>query len=569
MGRLAVDLIRFMVFAGLLFFPGFNELAAQGGNRLRADALDALEKKDYESALDNYNSLVNLYPADPLYKYFSGLCLVELERSPDDAVKMLSDAIKGSSAMRPVPPDAWLYLGRAYQQAGKFTSAIEQFDLYGEKVKRKVYRESGAETYMLQCREGKGSIEGTSTPVNTADDEEEEMVREANEGQIMQADTIPVMTREEEEPVRTDTVTNAVDSRYDMIAKEALEWQYRADSVSKIAERYRNNMRSLSGSDRETVSRKIVELEGLVFDYQGRADRKFEQAARLSATIIGEGDDLPVIPINEEKQVPDEAGVQNADTTMPGETVIVPADTLIEEIPEPEPVLEIFSDNYTEQETIEVNPDVPEGLYYRIQTAAFRNPVDQKYFKKLGPVTGFKADNSEITFYFIGEFRKLADASIALAKVREKGFRDAFIVPVADGKKVSMERASIMEKEWAGVTLVKGGVPKQAVARKAEPAEPPTLMYRVEVARSKKPLPDEELEKFRRVAGNRKFDVLLSTDEQYVYLIGNFITFESADSYSDLIFRNGVKDAKVVAYLGDREIPLEKAKELFEMYFNK
>jgi hypothetical protein len=54
-----------------------------------------------------------------------------------------------------------------------------------------------------------------------------------------------------------------------------------------------------------------------------------------------------------------------------------------------------------------------------------------------------------------------------------------------------------------------------------------------------------------------------------VYLIGKFITFESAATYSDLLYRNGIKESRVVAYLGNSEIPLDKAKELFELYFNK
>ena len=52
-------------------------------------------------------------------------------------------------------------------------------------------------------------------------------------------------------------------------------------------------------------------------------------------------------------------------------------------------------------------------------------------------------------------------------------------------------------------------------------------------------------------------------------LIGKFLTFESAQSYSDLLYRNGLKDAKEAAYMGEKEIPVDKAKELFELYFNK
>ena len=48
------------------------------------------------------------------------------------------------------------------------------------------------------------------------------------------------------------------------------------------------------------------------------------------------------------------------------------------------------------------------------------------------------------------------------------------------------------------------------------------------------------------------------------YLIGKFITFESAEEYADLLKRNGYRDAQVVAWLGKKEIPIETARQLFD-----
>ena len=54
-----------------------------------------------------------------------------------------------------------------------------------------------------------------------------------------------------------------------------------------------------------------------------------------------------------------------------------------------------------------------------------------------------------------------------------------------------------------------------------------------------------------------------------MYLIGKFLTFESALSYSDLLVRNGIKMARVAAYLGEKEIPIGKARELFDNNFKR
>ena len=49
-----------------------------------------------------------------------------------------------------------------------------------------------------------------------------------------------------------------------------------------------------------------------------------------------------------------------------------------------------------------------------------------------------------------------------------------------------------------------------------------------------------------------------------IYLIGTFITYESAAEYADLLVRNGYRESKVTAWLGKKEIPVESARELFQ-----
>ena len=58
---------------------------------------------------------------------------------------------------------------------------------------------------------------------------------------------------------------------------------------------------------------------------------------------------------------------------------------------------------------------------------------------------------------------------------------------------------------------------------------------------------------------------MINQNKKIAYLIGNFFTFQSAAEYADLLVRNGYRDAKVVAWLGTKEIPLETAKQFFEM----
>ena len=228
------------------------------------------------------------------------------------------------------------------------------------------------------------------------------------------------------------------------------------------------------------------------------------------------------------------------------------------------PVFSEFAVNkkpvYKPGEKLQVNPDIPSGLIYRIQVAVFRNPVAPSFFKGMTPVYGFKANGATLTSYYVGMFRRSSDASKALIQVKSLGFKDAFIVAIMDGKPVSLDRAAVMEKEWGSKSLVENNSNQQ------KDTIPPTLVYRIEIKKSPKPLPDDQVENMRKLGGSHVFDILVNNSNQYIYLIGKFITFKSASEYGDLLVRNGFKEARVVAYLGDREIPVETARQLFEEY---
>jgi len=155
----------------------------------------------------------------------------------------------------------------------------------------------------------------------------------------------------------------------------------------------------------------------------------------------------------------------------------------------------------------------------------------------------------------------MADAKQALAAVKAKGFKDSFIVSLVDGKTVSADRAAMLEKEWGNVPF-SGGKGQGATA--AADTIPPELLFRVEVIRSAKPLKDDAADAVRKLAGSRGMDIRTTDDGKTSYLVGKFITFASAEEYAGLIVRNGYPEAKVVAFLGQKEIPVETAKGLFE-----
>jgi len=124
----------------------------------------------------------------------------------------------------------------------------------------------------------------------------------------------------------------------------------------------------------------------------------------------------------------------------------------------------------------------------------------------------------------------------------------------------------VLEKEWGKKPLLYAKVRQQAdnLSTPTDTITVGTLYFRAEVIRSKKPVKAEVTERVGLLAGRRGLDIIKNNQGETLYLIGNFITFESADEYVSLLIRNGYSAAKVVAYVGSREIAVESARELLK-----
>ena len=99
---------------------------------------------------------------------------------------------------------------------------------------------------------------------------------------------------------------------------------------------------------------------------------------------------------------------------------------------------------YSVANPIPVDHPLPDGVAYKIQLGAFSKPVSVTAFKGLTPLSGEKLPNG-VTKYYVGLFRRFADADDALRKVHEYGFKDAYIVAFYNHKIINPERAKQLE----------------------------------------------------------------------------------------------------------------------------
>ncbi len=90
---------------------------------LKEQALQQFASKDYSNAYRSYKKLLNQYPKDGLYNYYSGLCLYFQNKEIPNSIEHLNYA----SGKAQVPADVFYYLGHAYRKNYMFKESKSSF----------------------------------------------------------------------------------------------------------------------------------------------------------------------------------------------------------------------------------------------------------------------------------------------------------------------------------------------------------------------------------------------------------------------------------------------------------
>jgi len=98
---------------------------------------------------------------------------------------------------------------------------------------------------------------------------------------------------------------------------------------------------------------------------------------------------------------------------------------------------------YSAAKPIPVNEKLPEGLIFKVQIGAFRNPIPQDLFSGMTPITG-ETTPQGFTRYTAGIFLKYSTADQVKNEIKSLGYNDAFVVAFLNGKRISMNEALTM-----------------------------------------------------------------------------------------------------------------------------
>lgn len=257
---------------------------------------------------------------------------------------------------------------------------------------------------------------------------------------------------------------------------------------------------------------------------------------------------------------------------------------------------------------IAIDAPKPTGIVYSVQVGAFRKPIPADLFGDMIPVMGERAGNG-LTRYTVGLFDDFAAANAAKNMVRERGYRDAFVVAYKDGRRVSLAQARSGEEAPPvlatarpvdatpiGTTVTispaatvapvvvaaadTGALAKYPASAEAiidafkpapeaasyynDPAAAPArqvetvkgLFFTVQVGVYSKPVPLDRLFNITPLNSER------TETAKIRYTTGVYLDMERARTRKDEAVALGVKDAFVTAYLNGKRIPMTEARAL-------
>ncbi|MBL4592758.1 MAG: SPOR domain-containing protein [Flavobacteriales bacterium] len=237
---------------------------------------------------------------------------------------------------------------------------------------------------------------------------------------------------------------------------------------------------------------------------------------------------------------------------------------------------------YSDDNRIPTTTKLPEGLVFKVQIGAFRNPIPQNHFRGFAPILAEDAGNG-ITRYTAGLFKTFNMANEAKSSIRSIGYSDAFVVAFFNGKRINIGEARAMLDgsvvDEGNFTInnttsdnntentTNDNITENNPSRTEDTEEVKDgvstdvrnidgVFYAVQVGVYSKQVTAGQLNNVSPLNSERTSSGLIR------YTSGVFKTLDEANAAKDRIRGLGISDAFVVAYNGGTKITVSEATNL-------
>ncbi|MDR2039898.1 MAG: hypothetical protein LBQ60_18405 [Bacteroidales bacterium] len=218
------------------------------------------------------------------------------------------------------------------------------------------------------------------------------------------------------------------DPEYQSAMRNALSFQRQADSVLRIVEKKTQAILSAQDSVKAELRNEIRDNHALSLDLQKKADEWFLKANEYTGKEKNDVRKDPPVEDKTEKTTPEKPV-----TERKGKNALVSEFAILTASP------------YSSANPIPIDPPLPDGVVYKIQLGAYSKPIQSHTFKGLSPVSGEKLSSGVIKYY-VGLFYTYDETEEALRKVKEYGYKDAYLVAFYNKKSIIPNRARELEK---------------------------------------------------------------------------------------------------------------------------
>jgi hypothetical protein len=217
------------------------------------------------------------------------------------------------------------------------------------------------------------------------------------------------------------------------------------------------------------------------------------------------------------------------------------------------------SSAYSDENPIPNMNELPDGVIYKVQVGAFRNPISQDLFKGFAPLMAESGPNG-ITRYSAGLFDNEGAAVRARDQIRALGYKDAFVIVFRDGQRTSINAIRDAGPGSSSETTAEG--PSGAVVKREPSYEFQTkvrnveniqdLFFSVQIGVYSKEVIDGSFDSFKDV------NAIKLPSGLFRYNAGIFNDLESAQDFKNQL-SEVIPDAFVVAYYNGRRVSINEA----------
>lgn len=358
-------------------------------------------------------------------------------------------------------------------------------------------------------------------------------------------------------------------SRYDSLLDLAIQNQLKADSLRWLIDEKRMIFdKTKEGQERARLSNVIIELEREIYRLQKNADncyvqvREIEQANLASQKSIYENAQKTEISKND-IQI-DELNKTGNIFVEPVQDSIIKSNLMFVIEEKNEEVLPfdygLRIENpaiYNSKNSIPVNETLPQGILYMIQLGVFSSEKNPEVFKGLTPLSCIKNENSTSRKYFAGKFLTLSEAEKSLPQVKNKGFKDAYIVAFNNNNSIPVKNAVQLESKKIEAVKEKAEVKE---VNETETKNNLSIIYVIKgqfnaidslvSVNIKAELPEE-----KDLYVERKNGIS-------VFIVKSFATYDEAIAIKNKLAALVKNEIEIHAYFAENQIPLEQARKI-------